>query len=142
MTDDLAFFCPTRLRQNNVDLTNYASCFFVFFKMQSWVGIMLVYQPFLVGGFEDVEKAKNSAFGAACTFFFTFMVSVIYLISDSYFHFSFDAASLSLRNNNNNNPRAPGNRGEYDLVSLVNDYHPDDDVDEELDEEHEMGVFS
>jgi hypothetical protein len=41
---------------------------------------MLVKQPFFVGGIDDVELAKNSAFGAAGTFFFTFCVCIFYLI--------------------------------------------------------------
>lgn len=37
-------------------------------------------QPFFVLGIEDVEQAKGSAFGAAGTFFFTFLVSMLYTI--------------------------------------------------------------
>lgn len=44
---------------------------------------MLVKQPFFVGGIDNVEEAKGSAFGAAGMFFFTFLASIIYLIRDS-----------------------------------------------------------
>ena len=93
---------------------------------------MLVHQPFMVGGIDDVEKAKTSAFGAAGTFFFTFLISILYLIADK--HFSF-GTGVSIRGNNS---RAPGPRGEYDLVSLVQEYHHDDGDEDE----HELGVFS
>jgi hypothetical protein len=51
--------------------------------LQSWVGIMLVKQPFFIGGIDNVEDAKGSAFGAAGMFFFTFLASILYLIRDS-----------------------------------------------------------
>jgi hypothetical protein len=50
---------------------------------QSFVGILLIKQPFFILGIDDVEAAKGSAFGAAGTFFFTFLVSVIYLLVES-----------------------------------------------------------
>lgn len=40
-------------------------------------------QPFFIGGIEDVEKAKGSAFGAAGLFMFIFCVSIAHLIMDS-----------------------------------------------------------
>ncbi len=40
-------------------------------------------QPLYILGVEDLEQAKSSAFGAAGTFFFTFVVSIVYLIRDS-----------------------------------------------------------
>jgi hypothetical protein len=39
-------------------------------------------QPFFIGGIDDVEVAKGSAFGAAGAFFFTFLVSVFYLLRE------------------------------------------------------------
>ena len=50
---------------------------------QSWVGFMLMNQPFYVGGIDDVEKAKGNAFGAAGLFFFIFLISMVHLIMDS-----------------------------------------------------------
>lgn len=44
---------------------------------------MLMRQPFFVGGIEDYEKAKGSAFGAAGLFMFIFCVSIAHLIMDS-----------------------------------------------------------
>ena len=72
--------------------------------------------PFFIGGIDDVEKAKNSAFGAAGTFFLVFLISIVYLIADAQFGFG--------AGNRSNNPRSPRNRGEYDLVSMVQEYHP------------------
>jgi hypothetical protein len=51
--------------------------------LQTWVGVMLMRQPFFMGGIEDVEAAKGSAFGAAGTFFFTFLVSMLYMIKQA-----------------------------------------------------------
>lgn len=36
-----------------------------------------------MGGIKDVAKAKGSAFGAATAFFFTFVVSILYVIRDA-----------------------------------------------------------
>ena len=90
--------------------------------------MMLVHQPFFIGGIDDVEKAKSSAFGAAGTFFLVFLISIVYLIADAQFGFG---------GNSGNNPRPPRNRGEYDLVSLVQEYHPDD-----AEESGELGSFT
>jgi hypothetical protein len=43
---------------------------------------MLIKQPFFIGGIEDVEVAKGSAFGAAAMFFFTFLFSILYMIRE------------------------------------------------------------
>jgi hypothetical protein len=91
---------------------------------------MLIHQPFFIGGIDDVEKAKSSAFGAAGTFFFTFLISILYLIADAHFSGGVSGAM-------NNNRQTPRNRGEYDLVSVVQEYHASPD-----DEEHELGVFT
>lgn len=40
-------------------------------------------QPFLIAGIEDVEKAKGNAFGAAATFFFSFLACVVYQVKES-----------------------------------------------------------
>uniref|UniRef100_A0A7S0GJU4 Uncharacterized protein n=1 Tax=Proboscia inermis TaxID=420281 RepID=A0A7S0GJU4_9STRA len=48
-----------------------------------WVGIMVTKQPFYVGGLDDEDSAKESAFGAMGTFIFTFILSVIGIIYDS-----------------------------------------------------------
>jgi hypothetical protein len=44
---------------------------------------MLTYQPFFVGGIENVHDSKTSAFGACFFFIFTLLSSVIYLIKDA-----------------------------------------------------------
>ena len=43
---------------------------------------MLTYQPFYLGGIEDVEHAKKSAYGAMAMFILTFIISVLYIIFD------------------------------------------------------------
>jgi len=40
-------------------------------------------QPFYIAGIDDYERAKGSAFGAAAAFFFTFVVSIVYMIYDA-----------------------------------------------------------
>jgi hypothetical protein len=50
---------------------------------QSWVGVMLMKQPFFIGGIDNVERATGNAFGAAGMFFFIFLVSMVHLIRDS-----------------------------------------------------------
>lgn len=47
------------------------------------VAMMLTYQPFYIGGIDDVERAKRSAYGAMATFLLTFLVAVLYLIMDA-----------------------------------------------------------
>ena len=44
---------------------------------------MLQYQPFFVGGIEDADEAKKSAFGATGMFLFTFIASVLGIWMDS-----------------------------------------------------------
>lgn len=46
-------------------------------QTQLFVFMLLLYQPFYVGGIEDLQKAKNSAFGAMLTFCATFVVSLV-----------------------------------------------------------------
>ena len=55
----------------------------VFLSFQTWVGILLMKQPFYIAGIDDYERAKGSAFGAAAAFFFTFVVSIVYMIYDA-----------------------------------------------------------
>ncbi|CAB9509285.1 expressed unknown protein [Seminavis robusta] len=42
-----------------------------------WVGVMITTQPFFIGGLEDPDEAKSSAFGAMGAFIFTFVVSLL-----------------------------------------------------------------
>jgi hypothetical protein len=44
---------------------------------QLWVGVMLQTQPFFIGGIEDSEKARDSAFGAMGMFLVTFVLSIV-----------------------------------------------------------------
>jgi hypothetical protein len=45
--------------------------------------MMLTYQPFYIGGIEDVELAKRNAYGGVGTFLFIFILSVVYLVLDA-----------------------------------------------------------
>jgi hypothetical protein len=75
----------------------------IFFpKLQSWVGILLVTQPFFIGGIRNVEEAKGSAFGAAATFLVCFLASVSLMIRDTRRQLEYDSGfevsgSLSVR---------------------------------------------
>lgn len=66
---------------------SYATCCALYsatgIVFTGWVGMMLVKQPFFVGGIDDVDTAKSSAFGAAGMFLFTFVVSVMALVRNS-----------------------------------------------------------
>jgi hypothetical protein len=50
---------------------------------QVLVSMMLTYQPFYIGGIEDVEQAKRNAYGGVGTFLFIFILSVVYLVLDA-----------------------------------------------------------
>jgi hypothetical protein len=92
---------------------------------------LLIHQPFFIGGIKDVDDAKNSAFGAAGTFFLTFLISIIYLIADNHYGLG-DMRNLgSIRNN------MRPLRSQYGLVSTVQEHHDSDD-----EEEHELGAFT
>lgn len=93
-----------------------------------------MHQPFFVGGIDDVETAKSNAFGAAGTFFFTFLISIIYLIADAQFGFGRSGSVAGSVNSRNNRSSV---RGEYDLVTAVQEYHDSPD-----DEHHELGEFT
>ena len=46
------------------------------------VAMLLTHQPFYIGGIEDVAGATRNAYGAMGTFLCTFILSVVYLVSD------------------------------------------------------------
>ena len=96
---------------------------------------MLIHQPFFLGGIDDVEKAKSSAFGAAGMFFFTFLISIIYLIADAQFGIG-QGGSIAGSISGNNRPSS-GMRGEYGLVTAVQEYRDAPDEGE-----HELGEFT
>lgn len=93
--------------------------FLVFDLFQSFVGILLMKQPFFIGGIEDVEVAKGSAFGAAGTFFFTFLISILYMIKEG--------RQLTVGGSGFVEGRGHTQRfGEYSTVDVVDDhYEPD-----------------
>lgn len=47
------------------------------------VSLMLTYQPFFIGGIEDIEKSKSNAYGGAFSFLCIFLLSVVYLVYDA-----------------------------------------------------------
>jgi hypothetical protein len=103
------------------------------------VGIMLMKQPFFMGGIDDVEVAKGSAFGAAGTFFLTFILSVTYM-----YH---DAKRLAEERNieqNGGETRSGGREGNYGQVPApptMFRYFDDAPVDTDLPENFETRFF-
>lgn len=59
----------------------YNISFFV--NKKGWVGIMVTLQPFYIGGLEDPEDAKISAFGAMGMFLVTLVLSLIGIFYDN-----------------------------------------------------------
>jgi hypothetical protein len=115
--------------------------------MQTMIGLMLMKQPFFMGGIDDVEVAKGSAFGAAGTFFFTFIVSILYMMHDA------QRLADARDDSNGSGSRSGGRQGDYGQVPTVfrdqvptgfRDREPtgfrdfDDDVPQTLDE---TGLF-
>ena len=47
------------------------------------VSLLLMYQPFFVGGIEDLDQARKNAKGGAGSFLCILLLSVIYLVSDA-----------------------------------------------------------
>lgn len=47
------------------------------------VSLMLTYQPFYIGGIEDLEQATKNAYGGVGSFAFCFLLSVVYLVMDA-----------------------------------------------------------
>lgn len=47
------------------------------------VSMMLTFQPFYIGGIEDLEQAKSNAYGGVGSFLFIFLLSVVYLVFDA-----------------------------------------------------------
>eukprot|EP00581_Thalassiosira_minuscula_P008744 CAMPEP_0183707056 /NCGR_PEP_ID=MMETSP0737-20130205/3732_1 /TAXON_ID=385413 /ORGANISM="Thalassiosira miniscula, Strain CCMP1093" /LENGTH=82 /DNA_ID=CAMNT_0025934629 /DNA_START=292 /DNA_END=540 /DNA_ORIENTATION=+ len=48
----------------------------------TFVWVMLSTQPFFITGIEDVEQARNNAFGALITFCVTFAISAVMMLKD------------------------------------------------------------
>ena len=57
--------------------------FHLLLTTQLWVGVLLSTQSFFVGGLDDPEAAKNSAFGAMGMFLVTFFASIFGIYYDS-----------------------------------------------------------
>jgi len=76
------------------------------------VGLMMIKQPFYIGGIDDPEEAKKSAIGAAMTFFFTFVISISYLFIDSRRH--------NNANNGSETEQVTVRSREYDMIQMRN----------------------
>jgi hypothetical protein len=50
---------------------------------QVMVSMMLTYQPFYIGGIEDLENAKSNAYGGVGCFLLVFFTSVVCLVVDA-----------------------------------------------------------
>lgn len=81
---------------------------------------MLTYQPFYIGGIEDVQHAKNSAYGAMAMFILTFILSVLYIIFDVIR----DAVGGGRRNNTNMSSRAQRRRSGLDYDGVMTGPEP------------------
>eukprot|EP00536_Pseudo-nitzschia_multiseries_P014034 jgi/Psemu1/102164/gw1.649.17.1 len=68
------------LRETSNFCARYSVVGLIFMVM---VSVMLTFQPFYIGGIEDIEQAKSNAYGGAGTFLFVFIVSVVYLVFDA-----------------------------------------------------------
>jgi hypothetical protein len=96
---------------------------------------MLIKQPFYMGGIDDVELAKSNAFGAAATFLFTFIISILYMIRDA----RRQARGLSRDDytysqaNSIPNPYAARNSAFRDFDLVGQDELPDDEFDDDTD---------
>ena len=84
--------------------------------------MMLTYQPFYVGGIEDLERAKKNAYGGVGTFLFIFMLSVVYLVIDALRGDSREINSLGPMNssrNNNDTRYSGGINGDYEGIPAM-----------------------
>jgi hypothetical protein len=45
--------------------------------------MMLTYQPFFIGGIEDIEQAKKNAYGGVASYLFIFLLCVVFLVFDA-----------------------------------------------------------
>eukprot|EP00531_Pseudo-nitzschia_arenysensis_P003270 CAMPEP_0116134176 /NCGR_PEP_ID=MMETSP0329-20121206/10507_1 /TAXON_ID=697910 /ORGANISM="Pseudo-nitzschia arenysensis, Strain B593" /LENGTH=120 /DNA_ID=CAMNT_0003628871 /DNA_START=142 /DNA_END=504 /DNA_ORIENTATION=+ len=70
---------PT-LRDTSNFCARYSAVGMIFMLM---VSLMLTYQPFYIGGIEDLKQAKSNAYGGVGTFLFVFLLSVVYLVIDA-----------------------------------------------------------
>jgi hypothetical protein len=90
-----------------------------------------VKQPFLINGIDDVESAKISAFGAAATYLFTFLISIIYVIVEG--GKIETNAKGNITNNTRNQYTDSFRRGEYSGIAMTEQYQdPTDNFDNRL----------
>ena len=87
---------------------------------QSFIGILLIKQPFLILGIDDVELAKGNAFGAAGTFLFTFLLSIFLLLKEV------RRLNITVVEGGRDRGRGRTNRfGDYSTV-VLQEYHEDE----------------
>mmetsp|Transcript_12243 Transcript_12243/g.25270 ORF Transcript_12243/g.25270 Transcript_12243/m.25270 type:complete len:117 (+) Transcript_12243:165-515(+) len=68
------------LRDTSNFCARYSAVGMIFMLM---VSLMLTYQPFYIGGIEDLKQAKSNAYGGVGSFLFVFLLSVVYLVIDA-----------------------------------------------------------
>ena len=112
---------------------------------------MLITQPFYMKGFktkDQVEIAKGNAFNAAMAFFFTFVVSIVFLIRDARKYTSTVVVGNGSSGGGGGAGDVGGGGGPRQLQNpftsnrpgtLFHDYDP---VDTDTPEEFDRGVFS
>ena len=91
---------------------------------------MLMTQPFFILGIDDVDDSKSRAFNAAGLYFFSFVISILYIIHDSRRQAEESAGTLT--RNRGLLPRAQGEYGQVPLSEM------DLDTPQQLD----RGVFT
>lgn len=75
------------------------------------ISMMLTYQPFFIGGIDDLEQAKRNANGGVGSFLTVFIVSVVYLVIDALW------GGCNKNNSNNNGVTSRRSNGNlYDAV--------------------------
>lgn len=108
-----------------------------FLTRQFWVVIMITYQPFFIGGLDDVHRAKGSAFGAAAMFVGTFIGSIIGMVYECVTRRS-EVEHASSNNSSRLGFTMPAYVREYGRVDVDSDNEDDNSDDDDEEEEVEM----
>lgn len=87
---------------------------------------MLTYQPFFIGGIEDLEQAKSNAYGGAGSFFCILLLSAVYLVNDALRGGDKDNYRMETRHSNGSEYQAvpTSGIGGPDLMLETMDFQP------------------
>ena len=80
--------------------------------------MMLTYQPFFIGGIDDVKKATDNAYGAMMAYIFTFLLCVLIMIKEAISSGGNGDGSTSRRRSGNEYsdiPQSSDARDEYEM---------------------------